>query len=222
MPSPSTAGCSSPRHRNGGRNEIEPEEAENPQRRQIQPDTVPKRVAEYAQGAEVSGIRVLSVAGQVATDPECRTDDDSDFRAQAHQVFRNIKAIVQQAGGDMTRVVRLTPFFTDIDARVVNCTRAGVRLEATAHARNGEPYRGQEEELGAEGWCSHDTTIPRPLTESPSCGCVRSVACVPFTCFVSVFGPYQPEQSFCMPLDGADVHLWIPGRRDRRVSDALG
>ena len=76
---------------------------------------MPKRVAEYAQGVEVSGIRVLSVAGQVATDPECRTDDDSDFRAQAHQVFRNIKAIVQQAGGDMTRVVRLTPFFTKMD-----------------------------------------------------------------------------------------------------------
>lgn len=84
-------------------------------RRQIQPDSVPRPVAEYAHGVEVQGRRTLYIAGQVAIDAEGRTVGAGDIQAQARQVFRNIQAIVQEAGGDMTSIVKLTTFLTDMD-----------------------------------------------------------------------------------------------------------
>lgn len=83
-------------------------------RREIQPDSVPKPVAEYAQGVEVHCGRLLFVAGQVPTDVEGRLIGEGDIRAQARQVFRNIQAIVEDAGGSMTDIVRLGVFLTDM------------------------------------------------------------------------------------------------------------
>jgi len=84
-------------------------------RREIQPAAVPRPVAEYAQGVEVSGGRTLYVAGQVALDAEGRLVGEGDIRAQARQVFRNIRAIVEEAGGEMTDIVKLTTFLTSMD-----------------------------------------------------------------------------------------------------------
>ena len=85
------------------------------QRRQIQPDAVARPVAEYAQGVEVTGGRTLYIAGQVAIDAEGRTVGEGDIRAQARQVLRNIRAIVEEAGGDMTCIVKLTTFLTNME-----------------------------------------------------------------------------------------------------------
>ncbi len=84
-------------------------------RREIQPAAVPRPVAEYAQGVEVSGGRTLYVAGQVALDGEGRLVGEGDIRAQARQVFRNIRAIIEEAGGEMTDIVKLTTFLTSMD-----------------------------------------------------------------------------------------------------------
>jgi enamine deaminase RidA (YjgF/YER057c/UK114 family) len=59
-------------------------------RREIQPDSVPQPVAEYAQGVEVSGGRTLYLAGQIALDAEGNLVGDGEFRAQARQVFANV------------------------------------------------------------------------------------------------------------------------------------
>jgi len=71
-------------------------------------------VAEYAQGVEVEGGRVLYIAGQVAIDADGKLVGDGDIRAQARQVFRNIKAIVEEAGGSMADIVKLTTFLTNM------------------------------------------------------------------------------------------------------------
>ncbi len=84
-------------------------------RREIQPAAVPRPVAEYAQGVEVSGGRTLYVAGQVALDADGRLVGEGDIRAQARQVFRNIRAIIEEAGGGMTDIVKLTTFLTSMD-----------------------------------------------------------------------------------------------------------
>ncbi len=84
-------------------------------RREIQPAAVPRPVAEYAQGVEVSGGRTLYVAGQVALDADGRLVGEGDIRAQARQVFRNIRAIIEEAGGEMTDIVKLTTFLTSMD-----------------------------------------------------------------------------------------------------------
>ncbi|MGC9318758.1 MAG: RidA family protein [Armatimonadota bacterium] len=83
-------------------------------RRQIQPDSVPEPVAEYAQGVEVEGGRILYIAGQVALDGDGQLVGEGDFRAQARQVFRNLQAIVAGAGGGMGDIVKMTTFLTDM------------------------------------------------------------------------------------------------------------
>jgi reactive intermediate/imine deaminase len=85
------------------------------ERREIQPASVPRPVAEYAQGVQVQGGSTLYIAGQVAIDTEGRLVGDGDIRAQARQVFRHIKAIVEEAGGSMGDIVKLTTFLTDMD-----------------------------------------------------------------------------------------------------------
>ncbi|MEA3403539.1 MAG: RidA family protein [Armatimonadota bacterium] len=83
-------------------------------RREIQPHAVPKPVAEYAQGVEVQGGRTLYIAGQVALDADGQLVGEEDFRAQARQVFRNLQAIVEEAGGSMADIVKMTTFLTDM------------------------------------------------------------------------------------------------------------
>ena len=84
-------------------------------RREIRSALVPEPVAEYAQGVEVTGGRTLYVAGQIAIDAEGKLVGEGDIRAQARQVFANIQAIIDEAGGEMSDIVRLVTFLTDID-----------------------------------------------------------------------------------------------------------
>ncbi len=83
-------------------------------RREVHPESVPQPVAEYAQGVEVSGGRTLYVAGQVALDAEGNLVSERDFRAQARQVLSNVQAIVEEAGGSMSDIVKMTTFLTDM------------------------------------------------------------------------------------------------------------
>jgi reactive intermediate/imine deaminase len=39
---------------------------------------------------------------------------DGDFEARARQVFENLKAVAEAAGGDLDQVVKLTIFLTDL------------------------------------------------------------------------------------------------------------
>ncbi len=84
-------------------------------RKEIQPASAPKPVAEYAHGVEVTGGRTLYTAGQIALDADGQLVGAGDIRDQARQVFRNIQAIVEEAGGEMNDIVKLTTFLTDMD-----------------------------------------------------------------------------------------------------------
>lgn len=90
-------------------------------RREIQPASVPRPVAEYAMGVEVSGGRTLYVAGQVAIDADGKLVGQGDFKAQTRQVLGNVQAIVEEAGGKMSDIVKLTTFLTDMDNYAAFC-----------------------------------------------------------------------------------------------------
>ena len=83
-------------------------------RREIRPASVPQPVAEYAQGVEVSGGRTLYIAGQIALDADGNLVGEGDFRAQARQVLGNVQAIIEEAGGGISDIVKLTTFLTDM------------------------------------------------------------------------------------------------------------
>src|SRR5262249_23510329 len=77
------------------------------------PDTMPKSVG-YSQVATVTGATIVFIAGQVALDKSGSVVGQDDFRAQAEQVFENIKAAVEAAGGRFEDVIKLNSYFLDL------------------------------------------------------------------------------------------------------------
>jgi enamine deaminase RidA (YjgF/YER057c/UK114 family) len=78
-----------------------------PQVRIFNPETMVKPTAGYSQVAEVSEGKMVFIAGQVAQDQNGNLVGRDDFRAQVQQVFENLRAAVEAAGGDFKSVVKL-------------------------------------------------------------------------------------------------------------------
>ena len=81
--------------------------SQKPPFRIYNPDTVAKPTAGYSQVAEVNDGKIVYIAGQVALDRSGNLVGKDDFRAQVQQVFENLKAAVEAAGGDFTTVIKL-------------------------------------------------------------------------------------------------------------------
>ena len=77
------------------------------------PHTMPRSVG-YSQLATVTGGRVVFIAGQVALDRSGNVVGKDDYRAQAQQVFENLRAAVQAAGGTLRDVIKLNTYILDI------------------------------------------------------------------------------------------------------------
>ena len=74
--------------------------------------------AAYTQTMKVSGAQtILFVAGQVAYDKDGGPAFRGDFKGQAREVFRCIKANVEAAGGKVENIVKLNTYLTDIRYR---------------------------------------------------------------------------------------------------------
>lgn len=80
------------------------------------PDTLMKPTAGYSQIAEVSDGKTIFISGQVAVDRSGNLVGKDDFRAQVQQVFENLNAAVQAAGGNFHDVIKLGIYCTeDVD-----------------------------------------------------------------------------------------------------------
>lgn len=71
------------------------------------PETLAKPAAGYSHVAVVEGGRLVYIAGQVAQDRSGNLVGKDDFRAQVQQVFENLKAAVEAAGGDFGSIIKL-------------------------------------------------------------------------------------------------------------------
>ena len=56
--------------------------------------------------------KTLYIAGQVARDVQGKLVGKGDFEAQARQVCTNLKNILQEAGGSLKNIVKMTTFLT--------------------------------------------------------------------------------------------------------------
>jgi len=54
----------------------------------------------------------LYLAGQVAQDVEGKLVGKGDFEAQARQAYTNLKNILEEAGGSVQNIVKMTTFLT--------------------------------------------------------------------------------------------------------------
>ena len=71
----------------------------------------PKAVGPYSLAVQARAMVFLS--GQLGIDPDSNELLDG-FDAQAHQVFRNLRAVCMAAGGNLKDIVRLGVFMTDM------------------------------------------------------------------------------------------------------------
>jgi enamine deaminase RidA (YjgF/YER057c/UK114 family) len=73
----------------------------------------------YSHVAEVTAGRTVYIAGQIAIDPSGKlVGGPGDFRAQATQVFENLKAALASVGGSFANVVKLNGYLTDAKAQL--------------------------------------------------------------------------------------------------------
>ena len=79
----------------------------------IHTDLAPAAVGTYSQAVKVGNFVFLS--GQIPLVPETMDVVDGDFTARARQVFENLKAVAEEAGGSLDDAVKLTIFLTDLD-----------------------------------------------------------------------------------------------------------
>lgn len=79
----------------------------------IHTDLAPAAVGTYSQAVKVGNFVFLS--GQIPLVPETMDVVDGDFTARARQVFENLKAVAEEAGGSLNDAVKLTIFLTDLD-----------------------------------------------------------------------------------------------------------
>lgn len=78
----------------------------------IHSDSAPAAIGTYSQAIRTGDLVFLS--GQIPLDPTTMDVVDGDFEARARQVFDNLRAVADAAGGDLTQVVKLTIFLTDL------------------------------------------------------------------------------------------------------------
>ena len=69
-----------------------------------------KPIGMYSAGFVADPARLVFVAGQVAMDAEGRVVGATDFKAQASQVYRNLAAVLGEAGCTLRDVVKFTTF----------------------------------------------------------------------------------------------------------------
>jgi adhesin HecA-like repeat protein len=78
----------------------------------------------YSHIAEVRGGRTLYLAGQLALDQDGQLVGRGDLRAQAKQVFENLRGRLAEAGASFNDVVKLNYYLTDAsDLSAVRETR---------------------------------------------------------------------------------------------------
>ena len=72
--------------------------------------------AGYSQSVEIDlgTVRMITISGQVPLDKQGKTVGKGDLAKQLEQTFQNIKTIVEETGGTMGDVVKLTYFLKDI------------------------------------------------------------------------------------------------------------
>jgi 2-iminobutanoate/2-iminopropanoate deaminase len=83
------------------------------ERKTIQPNSVADPRPRYSQGIVTDGGKVLFIAGQTASDAQGNVVGKGDIKAQTRQVFDNIKAVLEAAGGSLDNVVMTTTYITD-------------------------------------------------------------------------------------------------------------
>lgn len=79
----------------------------------IHSNSAPSAIGTYSQANKVGNL--VFISGQIPLVPATMEIIEGDFEARARQVFENLKAIAEAAGGSLNDAVKVTVFLTDLD-----------------------------------------------------------------------------------------------------------
>lgn len=79
----------------------------------IHTDRAPQAIGTYSQAIK-SGTTVY-LSGQIPLVPETMEMVSEDFAEQAHQVFKNVSAVCEAAGGSTADLAKVNIFLTDLN-----------------------------------------------------------------------------------------------------------
>ena len=78
----------------------------------ISTDRAPKAIGAYSQAVKQGS--TVYISGQIPLDPVTQEVVSDDARAQIDQVFRNLQAVAEAAGGGLADVIKLTVYLVDL------------------------------------------------------------------------------------------------------------
>lgn len=78
----------------------------------IATESAPAAIGPYSQAVRVDN--VVYCSGQIPLDPTTMKVETQDFAEQAEQVFSNLKAVAEAAGGSCKDFVKLNIYLTDL------------------------------------------------------------------------------------------------------------
>ncbi|OGT63265.1 MAG: reactive intermediate/imine deaminase [Gammaproteobacteria bacterium RIFCSPHIGHO2_12_FULL_45_12] len=78
----------------------------------IHTDNAPLAIGPYSQAVRVG--ETVYFSGQIALDPKTMALVAGDIEAQTRQVFENLQAVSEAAGGSLSDIVKLTLYLIDL------------------------------------------------------------------------------------------------------------
>ena len=79
----------------------------------IHSNEAPNAIGPYSQAVRVGDTVYLS--GQIPLDPQTMELVEGDIGARARRVFDNLAAVMQEAGGSLSDIVKLTIYLVDLN-----------------------------------------------------------------------------------------------------------
>ncbi len=79
----------------------------------IHTDRAPRAIGTYSQAVRCGDTVYLS--GQIPLDPETMELVNDSIEAEIHRVFRNLAAVCEAAGGDLSRIAKLNIYLTELE-----------------------------------------------------------------------------------------------------------
>ena len=81
-------------------------------KRAIATEGAPKAVGPYSQAIVAGGL--VFCAGQIPLTPEGKLIESDDVRDHVRRVMENVRAVLQAAGSDLDKLVKVTIFLADM------------------------------------------------------------------------------------------------------------
>ncbi len=84
-------------------------------KRIISTEKAPAAVGTYSQAVAITGGVTIYLSGQIPLVPETMEVIEGGIENEIHQIFKNLSAVCEEAGGGLNDIVKLNIFLTDLN-----------------------------------------------------------------------------------------------------------